>query len=392
VKKTINFLYWTIPSLFLFLIQCNKRSTETSSESVTLSMGGGQSSPTSQPAGFEPMVQPPDGRDALSKQIQEELGVLPYYGPPHLAMEWLEYAVRLSPKLRQKFVGYEEKYGINRFEFLTVALGEGLSWTPNFYDEMYLEIPKEDEDKIKNFLKLPPIQGHERAPTTVPSTIPTTSTQMGGPLFLVQQGEAQDPPGVTLEPTQEPENLKKLREKHSCPKPFQPIPPRWRDRYKVWGYGTLGTDYFSSEYKDLVSEGLLSSSFQEGREFVCAQVKNEKNETAYSALFSTLDMALDAFAAMYARRLKLAERDVKELGLRWDDGNSPYSAPYRKTYWTYRYYLTGANGSRKLLEKNRSTGFTKGQAQEDGRRPKDPRMKCMKRLATMIYLNKINPW
>jgi hypothetical protein len=86
-----------------------------------------------------------------------------------------------------------------------------------------------------------------------------------------------------------------------------------RTDYPVAGFESLGLDNFSSDYPQLVAQGLLPADFK--NQFTTFSTKNEKDQSVQSADFKNIDSAIMAKAAEMASRRTTVDEEAKKQGI-----------------------------------------------------------------------------
>ncbi|MEI8027195.1 MAG: hypothetical protein WCI18_12685 [Pseudomonadota bacterium] len=151
---------------------------------------------------------------------------------------------------------------------------------------------------------------------------------------------------------------------------------------EIPGFGVLGTDWFGAEFPKLRQKAFAKpyiGSFVANTHFVNSHQYNERGENVISADFKSLEIGLNAFAAVYLERRQMYLEDSKAcLGSVSNDEDT-------RMFWSYYYFRRPAEGKNKLCSSGGKIPNVR--PEEDGEHPKAIPIQCLKRIATKKFLS-----
>ena len=224
----------------------------------------------------------------LSCPYQSEWAVYPYYYIDGDKNDFRNWMIRIFKELEKKSSLANRLLFTDRYEFFTIAMGEGLG---ELFDSS---------------------AGH--------AAIVTDGSPIDDPDIVVKTPS--DTPKKFL---QDPRNI------------------------DVPGFGVLGTDWFGAEFPKLRKKTFAKpyiGNFVANTHFVNSNQFNEREENVISADFKNLEIGLNAFAAVYLERRQMYLVDSKNcLG-------SVSSDEDEIMYWSYYYFRRPAEAKSKLCSSN----------------------------------------
>ena len=220
----------------------------------------------------------------LSCPYQSEWSVYPYYYLNGDKNEFRRWMIRVFNDLETKSTLANTMLFTDRYEFFTVAMGEGLG---ELFDSN------------------------------------------AGYTSLITDGSPMDDPGTAPKTPSD------------TPKQFLQDPRT----IEIPGFGVLGTDWFGAEFTELRQKSLAKpyiGHFLLNTHFVTSNQLNERNESVISADFKSLEIGLNTFAAVYLARRQMYVEDSKScLGSVSADADTVM-------FWSYYYFRRPSEAKQKL--------------------------------------------
>ncbi len=257
----------------------------------------------------------------LSCPYQSEWAAYPYYYLDGDKNEFRNWIIRIFNDLEIKSSQADKPLFTDRYEFFTIVMGEGLG---------------ELLDSSAGYVR------------------------------VITDGSPMDDPDIAVKiPSNTPKKL--LQD------------PRTMD---IPGFGILGTDWFGAEFPELRKKAFAKpyiGNFVENTHFVNSNQFNEHGENVVSADFKSLDIGLNAFAAVYLERRQMYLEDSKTcLGSISNDEDT-------RMFWSYYYFRRPSEAKSKLCSSRGK--IPNARPEEDGEHPKNIPIQCLKRVATKKFLS-----
>lgn len=336
-----------------FMLSCKKKAELGADSAMLLSMSADQVPKDCAVDTNSPLVQ---------KLLNfSYLGVKPYVGCP-FQTEWSLYPSfsvagqsgefqgwmkKTFSLLEQKSVVAGQDYFVDRYEFYTIALGEGLA----FYFDVFANLKQGDVEEYKQRMQ----------------SVLQINQNPFSELFPLYNFLAE-------------RSFSRKSSAHSAEVRDFLVDPRGLPLY---GFGFLGIDWFAAEFPQLRNRSYAKpyiGDFVELRDFFPLEVQNELNEKVKTAVFRNLESGLQAFAAVYLERRNMFLSDARQCQI-----SIPQDSETRM-YWTYYYFMRPDLAKKKMCSE-RSLRFYQASESEDGHRPQKIPLKLLKRLATRKFVS-----